>query len=246
MRPLITISIISHGDLKKVVALVKSIDCHETAEELQIIITDNLDEADFRENLPHSILFLSNAIPKGFGYNHNQAFQHAKGDFFCILNPDITFTEAIFHHLIVHMKKHQADILAPLVVNGDNIIQDSFRDLPTPGEILRRRLLRKPPLQQPTETLSPDWLAGMFLFMRRDTFKKLGGFDEKYHLYFEDVDFCSRARLAGFRLALDPSLRIRHDAHRASEKRLRYLRWHVQSAIRFFRSQVYKDIKKMG
>ena len=242
-HPFITLSIISHGDLKKVVALLKGIDYYENAAELQIIITDNLGEDDFRENLPPDILFLRNSSPRGFGYNHNQAFQHARGDYFCVLNPDIVFTEAVFHHLIVHIKKHQADILAPLVVDGDNTIQDSFRDLPTPGKILRRRLLRKTSIEEPIETLSPDWLAGMFLFMRTDTFLKLGGFDKRYHLYFEDVDFCTRARLAGFHLQLQSDLRVQHDAHRGSRSQPKYLLWHLQSAWKFFTSETYRKAK---
>ena len=76
--------------------------------------------------------------------------------------------------------------------------------------------------------------------MRSDTYRKLGGLNEKYRLYFEDVEFCTRARLAGLKLAVNTNVRVQHDAHRASRKKLIYLIWHIQSAIRFFTSPVYR------
>ena len=245
MPPLLSLSIISHGDLEKVQVLIKSIALYENTKNLEIIVTDNLGENGFQEKLPQNIVFLRNHAPLGFAQNHNQALQRARGEYFCILNPDILFTESVFEPLIAHIENRQADILAPLVVDSQNIIQDSFRNLPKPSEIIARRLGKKEPVRKPSEPISPDWLAGMFLLMRTDTFRALGGFDEGYHLYFEDVDFCTRARLAGLRIVLDPSLRIQHDAHRASKKQIHYLYWHLQSAIRFFSSQVYKDAKKL-
>lgn len=243
MYPLITLSIISHGDIKKVVALLKSIDFHENTEELQIIITDNLGETDFRENLPPSILFLSNNAPKGFGDNHNQAFQQAKGDYFCVLNPDIIFLQPVFDALVRRIEAGNADVLAPLIVDIGGVVQDSFRSLPMPRELIMRRLQKKTTLPMPSTLLSPDWLAGMFLFMRSETFQSLGGFDERYHLYFEDVDFCTRARLAGFHLQLQPDLRVQHDAHRGSRSQPKYLLWHLQSAWKFFASETYRKAK---
>jgi len=244
VEPPVIVSIASHGDAKKIKDLIESIEQYERRELLEIIVVDNIGDDDFADNKFRNTLVLRNNMPKGFAYNQNLAFKYARDAYFCVLNPDIIFIEPVFERLISIVGSKQADIVSPLVIDSQGIVQDSFRDLPTPGEILRRRLLKKTPIQEPIETLSPDWLAGMFLFMRTDTFQKLGGFDERYHLYFEDVDFCTRARLEGFRLALAPNLRIRHDAHRASEKRIRYLIWHLQSAVRFFCSQPYKDAKK--
>ncbi|MCP4139019.1 MAG: glycosyltransferase [Chloroflexi bacterium] len=244
IEALVTVSIASHGDARKIKELLKSIVQYENKKLFKIIIVDNLGGGDLVEDIFGNTLILRNSTPKGFAHNHNKAFQYSTGEYFCVLNPDIVFTELVFEHLIASLENHQADIISPLVVDSKGNIQDSFRDLPTPSEILSRRLVKKPPVLMPSEPLSPDWLAGMFLFMKTDTFRKLGGFDEGYHLYFEDVDFCTRARLEGFRIVLDPSLRVRHDAHRASEKKLRYLYWHLQSAMRFFSSQVYSDAKK--
>ena len=80
------------------------------------------------------------------------------------------------------------------------------------------------------------------MLMASETFRSLSGFDEKYHLYFEDVDFCARAKLAGLKLLVDTNVRVFHDAQRASRNNIIYLLWHIQSAIRFFTSSVYKKL----
>ena len=78
-----------------------------------------------------------------------------------------------------------------------------------------------------------------------EIFGALKGFDERYHFYFEDVEFSTRARLAGYRLLLEPAVSAKHDAHRGSRKNLKYLAWHIRSAFRFFTSKTYKKAKEL-
>ena len=244
--PLVTLSIVSHRDSEKTNSLLGSIGRYDNLDNIQIIITDNLGEQGFRESLARDVFFLQNDMPKGFAHNHNQAFKYAQGEYFCVLNPDILFIEPVFETLIHLIENDHADIIAPLIVDSKGVLQDSFRKLPSPQELIFRRLGKKQPLKTPSVPISPDWLAGMFLFMRTDTFRALGGFDERYHLYFEDVDFSTRARLAGLRVLLDPALRVQHDAHRGSRRSLKYLFWHMQSAWKFFSSETYREAKEIG
>jgi GT2 family glycosyltransferase len=60
-----------------------------------------------------------------------------------------------------------------------------------------------------------DWVAGMFLLIRTEAFRALGGFDEGFHLYYEDVDFCARAWKAGWKVQVHPEVSVIHDAQRA-------------------------------
>ena len=249
-RPLITISIVSHGDKEKLRKLLASQKKHEpNIEQIQLIITDNLGNElpDLDPSPWASLHILRNNHPTGFAANHNQAFKLAHGKYFAILNPDLIFTQPIFEHLTTSMYSHQANLIAPQIVDENGIIQDSFRTLPSPLEIIRRRLpgYKFKALQPDSEGLiHPDWVAGMFLLMSSDTFRKLGGMDEKYRLYFEDVDFCTRARLKGMKIVVDTQVQIRHDAQRASQKKLYYLLLHSQSAIRFFTSPAYHQARQ--
>jgi GT2 family glycosyltransferase len=243
--PLVTISIVSHGDSKKVIRLLGSIQTHERTKLIQVIITDNLGfEIPVIDSSPwSSLVILRNEHPRGFARNHNQAFQLASTRYFCVLNPDVIFREEVFISLLRFLENDQTEIVAPLIKDTNNFFQDSYRDFPKPFEVIRRRLPNYrfiPPPSDASGLVRPDWIAGIFMFMKSETFKGLNGFDERYRLYFEDVDFCARAKLAGLRILVDTKIHVQHDANRASRKNLLYLLWHIRSAIRFFSSPVYK------
>lgn len=247
LRPLVSLSIVSHGDAGKVGQLLDSLQRYERASRFQVIITDNLgdDVPEIKGPEWQSLHIIRNKKPRGFARNHNQAFQLTAGKYFCVLNPDVLFEQEVFLPLIKRLENRQADIIAPLIVDSSAAPQDSFRAFPTPLELLRRRLPGyrfMPPSMDNASLVRPDWVAGIFLLMRSKTYHEIKGFDEKYRLYFEDVDFCARARLAGLKLIVDTNIRVRHDAHRASRKKFIYLLWHIQSAVRFFSSPVYKEI----
>ena len=245
-NPLLTVSIVSHGDSEKVKRLLESMRAFEQTQSIQVIITDNLGhELPELDGSPwESLSILRNERSWGFARNHNQAFQLAAGEYFCLLNPDVIFFQVVFMQLLRRIETLQADIVAPLIIDSNEIVQDSFRDLPTPFEIVRRRLPGHNfdfSSSEISELIRPDWLSGLFLLMRSETYRGLGGLDETYHLYFEDVEFCTRARLSGLKLLVDTTIRVQHDAHHASRKKLIYLLWHIQSAIRFFTSPTYKN-----
>lgn len=248
--PLLTISIVSHRDAEKVARLLGSLQEHEPqARRFQILLTDNLkDDLPAFDSLPwHSLHILRNPQPQGFAKNHNQAFEQAEGNYFAILNPDLVFAQPVFERLIARLREGHADLIAPLIVDENGKVQDSFRPLPTPFELVRRRLPgyrfeAVPPGGD--GMIRPDWMAGMFLLMRSETYRQLGGMDERFRLYFEDVDFCARARLRGMKIGVDAQVRVRHDAQRSSRRNFYYLFLHIRSAARFFTSPVYRQARR--
>lgn len=250
--PILTVSIVSHGDADKVIRLLESLHRFEAAKRLQIILTDNLGT-----NLPDvdpagwaGLTILRNQQPAGFARNHNQAFRHTQGDYFVVLNPDVVFIEPIFETLISSLKTKGIDLLAPLVVDKNNRVQDSFRSLPSPIELLFRQLSRRPSnpktLEDSRGLIYPDWIAGIFLIMASSVYQSLNGFDERYWLYFEDTEFCTRARLQGLRIAVDTRVQILHDARRASHRKPAFFLHHLHSAGRFFASDTYKQAKEVN
>jgi N-acetylglucosaminyl-diphospho-decaprenol L-rhamnosyltransferase len=246
----ITLSIVSHGDAGKVGHLLASLQEHEPdTKRFQLIIVDNLKDnlPDFDPSPWASLNILRNEHQMGFAKNHNRAFELAQGKYFSILNPDLIFERPVFEGLINRLHDHRVDLIAPKIVDENGTIQDSFRTLPTPFEIIRRRLPGfKFQLLQPDRDglIHPDWVAGMFWLMYSDVFQQLGGMDERYRLYFEDVDFCTRARLRGMKLLVDSQIQVRHDAQRSSRRNPYYLFLHFQSALRFFTSPVYRQIRQ--
>jgi len=244
---LITLSVVSHGNAEQIGHLLASLQKQEQATtRFQLIITDNLnnDLPDFDPAPWASLHILRNNQQLGFAQNHNNAFKISKGSYFAILNPDLIFERPVFEQLIISLHKYQANVIAPKIVDENGTVQDSFRAMPSLFEIIRRRLpgYKFTPYQPDHNGLiHPDWIAGMFWLMKADVYRQLGGMDEKYRLYLEDVDFCTRARLKGMKLLVDSQIQIRHDAQRSSRRKLYYLFLHIQSALRFFTSPVYKQ-----
>jgi N-acetylglucosaminyl-diphospho-decaprenol L-rhamnosyltransferase len=248
--PLLTLSVVSHGNAGEVRRLLASMERHESAmQRFQLVITDNLkdDLPGFDASPWASLHLLRNARPKGFAENHNRAFEFAAGEYFAILNPDLIFERPVFDGLITSLHAHEADLIAPQIVDASGSPQDSFRSLPTPFELVRRRLPGyrfQPPPPASDGLIRPDWIAAMFWLMPSNLYRSLGGMDGRYKLYLEDVDFCTRARLAGYTIVVDPRLSVRHDAARSSRRRAYYLFLHMQSAFRFFTSRVYRQARR--
>jgi len=247
--PLITISIVSHDDSEKIPHLLASIQKHEPKiSQFQLILTDNLktDLPDYDPSPWASLLILRNDRQLGFAENHNNAFVSATGRYFAILNPDLIFEQPIFDKLITRLHDQSGGLIAPQIVDENGTIQDSFRSLPTPFELVRRRLpgYKYEPIKPDSEgMIQPDWAAGMFWLMEANVYRRLGGMDEGYRLYLEDVDFCTRARQRGIKILVDTQARVRHDAQRSSRRSLYYLYLHTRSAVRFFTSPVYRQAR---
>jgi N-acetylglucosaminyl-diphospho-decaprenol L-rhamnosyltransferase len=74
-----------------------------------------------------------------------------------------------------------------------------------------------------------DWVVGMFMLFTSDAFRVLKGFDEKYFMYYEDVDICARGWRAGHKVLVCPNLKIVHEGRRKSRRIPQHLLWHLQS-----------------
>ena len=162
--------------------------------------------------------------------------------FFCILNPDVRLLQDPFLPFFNLLSDRQIGIAAPLIIRDDHSIEDSARRLPTPLRLLKRVFFRNKADKldyDMSRVVFPDWVAGIFMFFSSSIYSEMNGFDERYYLYLEDVDLCSRLRLAGYRIILDPSISVIHEARRDSHRRLQYLWWHTRSGIRFFSSRIF-------
>jgi GT2 family glycosyltransferase len=128
-------------------------------------------------------------------------------------------------------------VAGPLVRNSGGALEDSARMFPTGTSLLLRALGKGVGTVYPVDRgpLAVDWIAGMFMLFRRETYEALGGFDEAYFLYYEDVDICWRLRAKGYSVVFDPRAEIVHDAQRASRGNLRLAAHHLASIFRYLR-----------
>ncbi len=236
----ISISVVSHGQLDLVFELLTGLREYCSDLHLELILTLNQEEVlPFAlDSFPYPIKLLANPVPLGFAANQNQAFRHANGRYFCVINPDIRFTSNPFTTLIACLEDSRVGVVAPAVVGAGGALEDSARRFPTPIVILQKFLGQKFKQDYPLdkELIYPDWVAGMFMVFTRRVFEQVAGFDKRYFLYYEDVDICARMRLLGYWTVVCPRVSVVHEAQRRSHRSLKYLHWHLRSMIRFFLS----------
>lgn len=232
----VTISIVSHGHGAMVSSLLSDLALH-CRSGISVILTLNIPESTAIGDveLPFPVKLIRNASPRGFGANHNAAFKESKGPYFCVLNPDIRIDADPFPRLIDELASPRIGVVAPKIMSPAGNIEDSARHFPTVGFLARKLFGLTTGLDYRIgqTVLSPDWVAGMFMLFRAPVFEELQGFDERYFLYYEDVDLCQRLRKRGYEVRLVPSVIAVHDARRESRRSLRHLRWHLASMIRF-------------
>lgn len=203
----------------------------------EVILTINIpeDESPISEFKELPLTIIRNNKPKGFGENHNFAFESTKCDFFMIVNPDIRLIEFNRVALLAPFDDSGVGATAPLVLSPAGHIEDSARRFPSLARLTKRSVFRKrePDYEWSGSPIDVDWVAGMFVVYRSAAFKTIGGFDPSYFMYMEDADICLRLKKAGWRTVLQPDCSVSHDARRASRRSFRHLRWHISSAFRF-------------
>jgi N-acetylglucosaminyl-diphospho-decaprenol L-rhamnosyltransferase len=187
----------------------------------------------------------------GLSANLNKGIAASSAPFVVIANPDTTAQEGAVAALVdFATSRPRCGIAGPLLLNPDGSLQASRRLFPTvSGTIVRRtplRWLAKPQERQrahyqleerPPGPAETDWMLGAFLLLRREMLDELGGYDDGYRLYGEDIDLCYRAARAGWERWYVPRAVVIHVHAAETDRRFltRKTLWHWRSIARFVR-----------
>jgi N-acetylglucosaminyl-diphospho-decaprenol L-rhamnosyltransferase len=140
-------------------------------------------------------------------------------EWFLLLNPDVTvpagFLDAVMDIVEqLTVEEPRAGVVGLRLCNPDGSLQGSCGRFPTLGStlrgLLRPRAWRKCLMLNTQQRQQVDWVTGGCLLVRRDCFEQLGGLDESFFLYYEDVDFCHRAKAAGWQVLYEPRIIVTH------------------------------------
>lgn len=234
----VSVSIVSHRHGALVAGLLRDFVQH-VRHPIEVIVTCNVPEAlPFdADQFPFPVRVIANRTVRGFAANHNNAARFARLPHLCVLNPDVRLVADPFGPLVdLLAADRQVAVAGPVVVDPAGALQDHARRFPTVSSLLGKALrLRANPEYVPGEgPFEADWIAGMFMLFRTQEFFRLGGFDEGYFLYYEDVDLCARIRARGGKVAVHPGATVIHDASRRSWRHPYYTALHLKSMVRFF------------
>lgn len=236
----LVLSIVSHGHGLQVQELLHALARLRSPVLARVVLTQNCPEAGPVEpagGWPFLLELRRNAQPLGFGANHNRALAGALESWLGVLNPDVQWRGADpFAALVAAAAAPRVGCAYPVQTDAQGKLQDSERELPTPRNLWRRHMGRR------AET-RVDWVNAACCVFPRAAWESVGGFDEGYFMYCEDVDLCLRLRLCGWALARAEAI-VQHAGQRASRRDWRHLRWHVQSLLRLWRSPAYRAMRR--
>jgi len=152
----------------------------------------------------------------GFGRAHNAGFKKTTGEYLLLLNPDTRMILGTLSAMAESFFQNESlGIVGPLLVDTQRRIQPGYCGKEkTPFSIMKAKLVEekteKEALEENGTANVVDWVAGTAMMIRRRAFEEIGGFDENYFMYFEDVDLCLQARKKKYLVAINPRAKIFH------------------------------------
>jgi N-acetylglucosaminyl-diphospho-decaprenol L-rhamnosyltransferase len=200
----------------------------------EIIVVDNASVDGsvemLRAEFPQTVL-IANPENRGFPAANNQGIAAAQGRYVLLLNPDTEVLADALDALVQYMDAHpDVGLVGPQLLHPDGQVQSSRRRYPTlatlffestwleslaPRALLRRYYV----LDQPDKAvLDVDWITGAAMLARREVIQQVGGMDERFFMYSEELDWCRRIKAAGWRVVYHPEARVIHYEGKSSEQ----------------------------
>lgn len=203
---------------------------------IQLIVADNLSHVDtdaiVKRHIPDATVLLRDG-DHGYGRSCNRAVRDIRAKYYFILNPDTVLTQSdLFDHMIRALEAHpEAGMIGPKIFYLDGRLQETCRRFPRwYMPFIQRSSLGKTRWgkryadsfvmsdDSHTRTRAVDWIQGSAMFLRGSFYHQLGGFDDRYWLYFEDIDLCRRTWLAGKQVLYVPKITLKHAHGKLSGK----------------------------
>lgn len=215
-----------------------------------LYVIDNSSNDSLRElkNMSERIVYI-HSDNLGYGNGHNIAIRKSieKGaDYHIVLNPDIYWVGGVIKELTLFMDNTpECGLVMPKVLYPNGNIQYLCKLLPTPMNLFGRRFIPWKNYQEKHDAwFEMHWtgydkvmeipsLSGCFMFMRVDVLEKVGGFDERFFMYAEDLDLCRRIGEVS-KTMFYPMVSIYHEYEKGSYKNRKLLKYHICSVVKYF------------
>lgn len=258
----ISFVIVSWNVRELLMRAVRSIQVDAAAYSYEIIVIDNASEDGtierVRTEFP-AVRVIANTENAGFTRANNQALKVAQGRYLFLLNPDTELVGGATQALVQFMDAPEnagVGIVGPQLVYADGTVQASRRRFPkfstalVESTVVQQWFPHSRALEsfymrdtQDDVTQDVDWIVGAAMFVRREVYDQIGGLDERFFMYSEELDWCLRAKQArsertdaSWRVVYFPGARVMHYEGKSSEQALaqRDIYFH-SSKVRFFK-----------
>jgi GT2 family glycosyltransferase len=214
---------------------IDSIHGFPTKHSVEIIVVDNASSdgtVDHLRSRYPDVRLVENLENAGFARANNQGAAIATGEYLYILNPDTLFLEESLDELVDFMDRNpDIAMCGPRVLNDDGSLQRSVRRFPTwKAAFCRYSVLKyfgifRAELEHwrcrdfnYDRQQDAEQLIGAAMLVRREVFERFGGFDERFFMYYEEVDLCYRIKTGGLRVVYYPGAALIHLGGKSSDQ----------------------------
>ncbi len=259
LNHLLTIAIITYNSQRFIIPCLNNLYTDPQVEDVTLLVIDNHSRDKTPtciSTYPKTIQTIYNKRNLGYAAACNQAAALSKTPFVLFMNPDAFPQPGVINSLLRFMLEHpKTGAVSCRILNADKSIQFSCRNYPRPAYVgmrllqrhnkhLHKRLHREYFLAELDHTITQPvpWLTAAFLMVRKEALQQVGGFDEGYFLYCEDVDLCLRLHRANWEITYIPEAGDTIHIHqqlsthaRLSAATIKHALIHTKSFIRFCR-----------
>lgn len=208
----------------------------------EVIVIDNQSSDGtpewIRENAPRTRLIV-NAENVGFARANNQGIKESRGEYILFLNTDAILQPQAVAFLIEELRSNRTiGAVGPALLCGQDAFQVSFGEKVSFFRELFQKMVLNPyykfRLKRGVKIRQVGWLSAACLLTRRDILEEVGLFDEKFFLYFEDIDLCIRIREKGYSLEYFPQARVDHLGGASTEGLKLFSRYYYRKSQLYF------------
>ncbi|MBR3589028.1 MAG: glycosyltransferase family 2 protein [Clostridia bacterium] len=240
--------IVTHNNMRTIKDTLDSVLKHTKALSFKLFVVDNLSTdgtPDFiRENYPQ-VELIEPGTNKGFGSGHNEVLDKINSKYHAIINPDIVIDNDVIKVMADKLDEDESvGMLSPKILFPDGRLQILGKRMPKlkyliasrmrsgdePSDLLAEYAMLD---RDPDEEYPVEIATGCFMFIRTDLFKKIGGFDDRYFLYFEDFDLACAVNKVS-KVLYYPKAFIYHVWGRESKKNFKLKFVQIKSMIKFY------------
>ena len=255
----VSIVIVNYNTKELLLSCVDSIYAFHVSDQFEIIIVDN-DSSDgsveaIRHNYPN-LKVLVNERNVGFGAANNRGINEAIYEYILLLNSDTIIEHNILSELESFAERSDKFAgVTPQILFPDKTPQNSFGNYPSVFyfflnacgliRVLSSNLKRKYSIGLEYNSMEPTivpHILGVAMFLRKDVFVEVGGFDEKYFLYFEETDLCYRITQKGYKFYINPKVFVLHFLSKSSPSSTFKTYHMMRSRIYYFKKNIKSGI----
>ncbi len=224
--------------------------------EIIVVNNDPEENLDLLEKNDPKITVINQKKNVGFGSAANIGAKKAKGEYFFFLNPDTEILEGRIEDIIDFLSSDSSlGVVGPRILGKNNVTQPwSVGQEIDFLEILLNNLgfIRNKKIWKSSESQEVDWVSGAAFLVPGSLFRSIGGFDRKFFMYFEDVDFCRRVREQNKKILFWPHFSIIHKCGQSlkdDKKRKSYYYfsqdYYFEKHFGVFRAKLIKLLRKI-